>query len=108
MIAAKELELMKEEALLINIGRGGTIDEQALIEVLALGKLAGVGLDVFQTEPLPASSSLWQTERVIITPHYAGVSPRYDDRAMEIFLDNLSRYRAGEALVNVVDQERGY
>ena len=107
-IGKEELELMKDDACLINIGRGGTIDEEALFEVLERGKLSGVGLDVFEEEPLPETSPLWRQERVIITPHYAGLSPHYDKRAFEVFLENLGRYTRGQELTNVVDKERGY
>lgn len=107
-IAEEELELMKDDAVLINIGRGGTVDEDALLEYLEQGKLSGVGLDVFQQEPLPETSPLWNQERVIITAHYAGLSPRYDERAFAIFLDNLERYVKGEGLRNVVDKDLGY
>lgn len=107
-IAAEELELMKDNACLINIGRGGTIDEEALCEVLEQGKLSGVGLDVFEEEPLPETSPLWTQERVIITPHYAGLSPHYDERAFEIFLENLGRYVEGQELTHVVDKSLGY
>ena len=107
-IGKKELELMKDSACLINIGRGGTIDEAALLAALNQGKFRGVGLDVFEEEPLPESSAFWEQERVMITPHYSGLSPRYHERAFEIFLENLRRYSAGEALINVVDKQLGY
>ncbi|NLF00795.1 MAG: D-2-hydroxyacid dehydrogenase [Anaerolineales bacterium] len=108
MIGARELGVMKRTAIIINIGRGGTIDEPALIAALQEGRIAGAGLDVFETEPLPSSSPLWAMDNVIITAHYAGLTPRYDERALGIFLDNLRRYRAGEPLRNVVDKELGY
>ncbi len=108
LIAKKELELMKQDACLINIGRGGTIDEDALLKVLNEGKLRGVGLDVFEQEPLELESGLWNADRVLISPHYSGLSPRYDERAFAIFFENLKRYKAGEALINVVDKTLGY
>ena len=108
LIGKRELELMKHEACLINIGRGGTLDEAALTEALAVGKFKGVGLDVFEEEPLPEGSPLWNQERVIITSHYAGSSPQYHERAFEIFLDNLERFQAGKGLVNEVDKNLGY
>ena len=107
-ISRKELELMKADACLINIGRGGLIDEDALLNVLKQGKLRGVGLDVFEQEPLASTSPLWQQERVIITSHYAGLSPNYHKRVIRLFLENLKRYRAKEALLNVVDKTLGY
>lgn len=108
VIGEWELALMKEECVLINIGRGGTIDETALLEALGAGKLRGVGLDVFEEEPLPKASPLWTQERVIITAHYAGASPNYHERAFRIFLDNLRRYLGGKDLINVVDKQLGY
>jgi phosphoglycerate dehydrogenase-like enzyme len=99
---------MKNTAYLVNIGRGGTIQEQALIKALRDGWIAGAGLDVFAEEPLPATSPLWAMQNVIITAHYAGITPHYDERALAIFLDNLRRYRAGEPLRNVVDKVEGY
>ncbi|MEN9936561.1 MAG: hypothetical protein RLZZ387_3140 [Chloroflexota bacterium] len=108
MIGEAEIGAMKPGAYLVNIGRGGTVDEDALADAIRAGRLAGAALDVFAEEPLPPSSPLWDLERVIITAHYAGNTPAYDDRAMEIFLDNLRRYRAGEPLRNVVDKREGY
>jgi phosphoglycerate dehydrogenase-like enzyme len=108
MIGERELQAMKPTAYLINIGRGGIVDEGDLIRALEGGWIAGAGLDVFEKEPLPESSPLWSMENVIITAHYAGFNPHYDERAMAIFLDNLRRYRAGEPLRNVVDKKLGY
>ncbi len=108
MIGERELRAMKPTAYLVNIGRGGTVDESALVRALEEGWIAGAGLDVFETEPLPEDSPLWRMENVIVTAHYAGFNPHYDERAMAIFLDNLRRYRAGEPLRNVVDKKLGY
>jgi phosphoglycerate dehydrogenase-like enzyme len=108
MIGERELRAMRKTAYLVNIGRGGTIQEQALVEALREGRIAGAGLDVFETEPLPPDSPLWGMPNVIITAHYAGSTPHYDERATAIFLDNLRRYQAGEPLRNVVDKEAGY
>jgi phosphoglycerate dehydrogenase-like enzyme len=105
MIGERELGAMKPGAFLVNVGRGKLIDEAALIRALREGWIAGAGLDVFETEPLPTDSPLWDMANVIITAHYAGGSPRYYERAMPIFLDNLRRYRAGEALRNLVDKQ---
>lgn len=104
----KAFDAMKSGAYLINIGRGGTIDEAALIAALQSGKVAGAGLDVFEEEPLPADSPLWGMENVLITPHSSGATPHYNERAFAIFLDNLKRYKAGESLRNVVDKTQGY
>ncbi len=108
LIGERELRLMKREAYLINVARGGVVDEAALIRALREGWIAGAGLDVFEHEPLAPDSPLWEMPGVIITGHYGGVTPAYDDRAFEIFLDNLHRYRAGEPLRNVVDKRLGY
>lgn len=108
MIDAARLALLKPTAYLVNIGRGGTVDEEALVAALSAKRLAGAGLDVFETEPLPESSPLWDLENVIITPHYSGITPRYVERLMEIFLDNLERYFADRPLRNLVDRGRGY
>jgi D-2-hydroxyacid dehydrogenase (NADP+) len=108
LIGERELRAMKPTAYIVNIGRGDIIDEGALIRALQEGWIAGAGLDVFETEPLPQDSSLWDMENVVVTGHYAGATPRYDERAMAIFLDNLQRYKAGEPLRNVVDKKLGY
>jgi phosphoglycerate dehydrogenase-like enzyme len=108
MIAERELRAMKTSSIIVNIGRGGTVEEPALIQALREGWIAGAGLDVFEEEPLPDESSLWELDNVIITSHYAGVTPHYHERALEIFLDNLQRYAAGESLRNVVDKDLGY
>ena len=102
------IEQMKPSAYLINIGRGGTVDEDALIEALLTGKIAGAGLDVFAVEPLPATSPLWEMPNVIITGHYSGETPHYNERALAIFIDNLERYANGRPLRNLVDKKRGY
>jgi D-2-hydroxyacid dehydrogenase (NADP+) len=108
MIGERELRAMKPTAHIVNIGRGGTIQEDALVRALEEGWIAGAGLDVFEEEPLPASSPLWDMENVIITAHYSGATPHYNERALAIFLDNLGRYQAGQPLRNVVDKELGY
>jgi D-2-hydroxyacid dehydrogenase (NADP+) len=108
LIGAAELRAMKPTAYLVNIGRGGTVDEAALVRALEEQWIAGAALDVFAEEPLPASSPLWAIENAIITGHYAGSTPKYNERAMAIFLDNLRRYRSGEPLRNVVDKQAGY
>jgi len=108
MIGERELRAMKQTAYVVNTGRGSTIREPALIRALQEGWIAGAGLDVFETEPLPDDSPLWAMDNVIITSHCADVTPHYGERAMKIFLDNLQRYRAGEPLRNVVDKRIGY
>jgi D-2-hydroxyacid dehydrogenase (NADP+) len=107
MIGAAELRAMRPSAYLINIGRGGTVDEPALVRALREGWIAGAGLDVFVEEPLPADSPLWDMENVIITGHYSGNTPEYNRRATDILLENLRRYQAGEPLHNLVDKRTG-
>jgi phosphoglycerate dehydrogenase-like enzyme len=108
LIGAPELAVMKSSAYLINIGRGGLVDEEALAAALAHGGLAGAGLDVFETEPLPRDSRLWDLPNVVVTPHLAGSSPRSHDRLVDLFCENLRRYLAGAELLNVVDKAAGY
>lgn len=108
MLGEGELRSMKPEAVIVNIARGAVIEEGALVRALREGWIAGAALDVFQQEPLPPESELWGMENVIVTPHIAGGTPRYMERAVDLFCDNLRRYLSGEPLRNVVDPERGY
>lgn len=107
-IGEQEFACMKDGVILINIGRGGTIEEPAMIAALRSGKLRAAGLDVFETEPLPEDSPLWEMENVLLTPHYSGLTPRYNERLFEIFIDNLRRFQNGAELRNVVDKRLGY
>lgn len=108
MISTQEFELMKPSAYLINVGRGGTIDEDALNEALDQNRLRGAAIDVFEIEPLPAESPLWKNEKVFITAHNAGASNRYNERALDLFITNLKKYVNGEELLNLVDKKLGY
>jgi phosphoglycerate dehydrogenase-like enzyme len=99
---------MKPTAYLINVGRGEIVDEQALVRALEERWIAGAGLDVFATEPLPADSRLWELPNVIFSPHVAGGMEDYVERATEVFCENLRRYLSGKRLLNVVNKERGY
>ena len=105
MIDADVLSAMKSEAFIINIARGGVIKEADLIAALDAGTIAGAGLDVFGTEPLPSDSPFWERANVIVTPHIGGVSDRYHKDAMPLVAKNLQAYAAGgsDALFNVVD-----
>jgi phosphoglycerate dehydrogenase-like enzyme len=108
MIGEAELAAMKPTAVIVNIARGAVIDQEALVRALKGGRIGGAALDVTEPEPLPPDSELWGLENVMITPHISGGTPRYMDRAIELFCDNLRRYLAGEPLRNVVDPSRGY
>jgi len=109
MFGREQFARMKKSAMFINIGRGGLVDEQALTEALASGEIAGAGLDVFETEPLPADSPLWSMDNVIITPHTAGGSSKYHERAFEIALQNMGSYlQSGVPSVNLVDYVKQY
>jgi phosphoglycerate dehydrogenase-like enzyme len=108
LIGEEELRQMKPSAYLINISRGQVIDQGALVRALQEGWIAGAALDVFDPEPLPSESPLWQMEQVIITPHISGVAERQNERITAIFCDNLRRYLAGQLLHNLVDPKLGY
>ncbi len=108
LIGERELRSMKPTAYLINVGRGEIVDEQALVRALEERWIAGAGLDVFATEPLPADSRLWELPNVIFSPHVAGGMEDYVERATEVFCENLRRYLSGKRLLNVVNKERGY
>jgi phosphoglycerate dehydrogenase-like enzyme len=108
LIGAAELRAMKPSAYLVNIARGPIVDEAALAQALRRGWIAGAGLDVFEQEPLPADSPLWALENVLISPHVAGFTPRYDERATALFAENLDRYLSDKPLLNLVDKARGY
>jgi phosphoglycerate dehydrogenase-like enzyme len=103
-----EFNLMKKTALYINVGRGSTTCESALIEALKAGRIGGALLDVTEKEPLPPDSPLWDIPNVIITGHYAGMHPDYAELALETALDNLRRYVRGEPLKNRIDKKAGY
>ena len=102
------LNEMQSHAVLINIGRGGVVDEEALIAALQNQRIGGAALDVTETEPLPQGSPLWGMDNVVITPHQSGISERYMERAIDVFCLNLKAYLKEETLPNLVDKERGY
>lgn len=99
---------MKPGAVIIDVSRGGVIDEAPLVHALETGTLKGAALDVFAIEPLPAVHVLWGFSNVIITPHCSSVYEGWDLKSVEMFSDNLWRYRKGEALTNIVNPQRGY
>lgn len=102
----ERIRKMKRSAFLINVGRGVIIDLADLTAALQTGEIAGAGLDVFEIEPLPGDHPLWRMPNVIITPHCAAASPRVPERHLEVLLDNLRRFVAGQPLVNVVDKRQ--
>jgi phosphoglycerate dehydrogenase-like enzyme len=109
LLGRAELDLLPRHAGVVNLGRGPVIDNDALADKLRKGELAGAVLDVFPEEPLPASSPLWATPNLIMSPHCAvDDATSYAERALDLFLGNLKRYVAGRALVNVVDTKLGY
>jgi phosphoglycerate dehydrogenase-like enzyme len=99
---------MKRSAYLINIGRGVIVDLADLAAALRAGEIAGAGLDVFETEPLPVDHPLWAMPNVIITPHVAGASPRIAERHLAVLLENVRRFARGEPLTNVADKRRWF
>jgi D-3-phosphoglycerate dehydrogenase len=108
LIDRERLAIMKPTAILVNIARGGIVDESALADALRAGGLAGAGLDVCETEPLPPDSPLWDVPNLIITPHCAGLSHHRMRKLLDFFCENLRRYQAGRPLLNLVDQRKGY
>ena len=108
LIGEAELAAMKPNAVIVNIARGRVIDQDALVRALRNGGIAGAALDVTTPEPLPSDHELWGLSNVMITPHISGGTPRYMERAIDLFCDNLRRYVEGEPLRNVVDPARGY
>ncbi|HEX7547091.1 MAG TPA: D-2-hydroxyacid dehydrogenase [Gemmatimonadaceae bacterium] len=109
LLTAGRLAVLPPGAIVCNVGRGALIDEPALAAALHLGRLRGAVLDVFSREPLASDSPLWHLPQVLQTPHVAGVSPRlFWGRLSALFLDNFTRYRAGDPLRNLVDKQAGY
>jgi phosphoglycerate dehydrogenase-like enzyme len=108
MIDADALAAMKPGAWLINVARGRLVDERALLRALQEGHIGGAVLDTFAEEPLPASSPFYDLPNVIVTPHTSWSSGRVLDRSVSLFADNLSRFAAGQPLLNVVDPAAGY
>lgn len=110
MIGENQFRRMKKTAWFINVARGPIVDERALERALKEGWIAGAGLDVFEKEPLPEDSPLWDLENVIITPHIAGPTPHYMDRLMDLFIDNLEAFVEGrtDEMANVIDYDKQY
>lgn len=107
-IADAEFAAMKKNAVIINIGRGPTVDERAMIEALLDNRIRGAALDVFDQEPLPQGHPFYSMENVLLSPHCADHTPDWLDNAMRFFLTQLERFKQGDALLNVVDKAMGY
>jgi phosphoglycerate dehydrogenase-like enzyme len=108
LISEAELAVMKPTAHIINIGRGGVVDQAALFTALQERHLAGVAMDVFAEEPLPPGSPFWRMPTVVVTPHIGGISAAYQNRAINLFAENLRRYLEGVTLLNRFDIMKGY
>ncbi len=102
LLSTDEFETMREDAYVINVGRGPVVDEEALIEALESDRIAGAGLDVFETEPLPEESPLWDHEDVIVSPHKGSATNRYHLDIADLVMENVRRFRSGEELKNRV------
>ncbi len=108
LIDQQAFAAMKESTVLIDVSRGGIVNQQALIDALASGKMKAAALDVFETEPLPPDNPLWEIENALISPHCSSVFDGWELDSLDMFSDNLSRWKKGEPLENVVDPDRGY
>jgi phosphoglycerate dehydrogenase-like enzyme len=105
---AERFSKMRSDACLINVGRGPLIDAAALTAALRDHRIGGAALDVFEREPLPADSPLWDLENLLITPHTAGLTEKLWERHYQLFSENLRRYLAHQPLLGVVDKNKGY
>ena len=108
LLNAERIALMKPDSFLINVGRGPQVDEAALASALRRRRIAGAALDVFEQEPLPPDSPLWNLDNLLITPHTAGLTAKLWDRHYDLFSDNLRRYVSRQPLRYVVDKRKGY
>ncbi len=108
LVGRKQLEALKKHSYLVNVSRGAVVDEDALLDALLEGKLLGAGLDVFVDEPLPENHPFYEIPNMIISPHVAGFSEHYRERAFDLFMINLEKYIAGDDLYNTYDKKRGY
>jgi phosphoglycerate dehydrogenase-like enzyme len=108
LIGEDEFAVMKPTAILVNIARGQLVDEQALLAALTSNRILGAGLDAFHQEPLPRDHPLWSMPNVLISPHTAAFAYEYWAPVVDVFLDNVERFRRGVPLRNVVDKSLGY
>ena len=108
LLGPAEFHAMKPGVIVADVSRGGVIDQNALLQAMESGTIAGAALDVFETEPLPVDSLLWTSENTIISPHSSSVYDGWADASFDLFLNNLERWMSGKDLVNIVDPTRGY
>ena len=108
LIGSAEFAAMKPSAVFINVGRGSSVDETAMIYALEHGRIRGAALDVYETEPLPAGHPFYRLENVLLSPHCADHTPGFNELDMDLFMQNLRRFLNGEPLMNVVDKAAGY
>ncbi|MEX2528296.1 MAG: D-2-hydroxyacid dehydrogenase [Gemmatimonadota bacterium] len=108
ILSRERISTLRPDAVVVNVGRGKLLDEAALVEALQEGRIRGAALDVFHTEPLPPESLLWRLPNVLLTPHVSGVSRDFWRREVDLIVENLKRFLAGESLLNLVDRQRGY
>ena len=108
MFGAEEFAAMKPTAVLVNVGRGRLVDEDALVRALRDRRLGGAAIDAFEREPLPDDHPLWTLPNVLVSPHVAAFGTDYWKPAVDLFLENVARYTAGEPLRNIVDKRSGY
>ena len=108
LIGDTEFAVMKKTAVVINVGRGPTVDEGAMIKALSQRRIRGAALDVFDQEPLPPGHPFYSLENVLLSPHCADHTPDWLDNAMRFFIAQFERFRQGQPLLNVVDKKLGY
>lgn len=108
LLGPDEFNQLKDGCVLVDVSRGGIVQEAALVNALEQGRLSGAGLDVFETEPLPENNLLWSFENVVISPHCSSVYAGWEKVSAKLFADNLSRWRNQQQLENIVDPAKGY
>lgn len=108
ILSRERMAALRPDAVVVNVGRGKLLDEDALVEALQARRIRGAALDVFHSEPLPPESPLWRLPNVLITPHVSGVSRDFWRREVDLIVENVKRFLAGQSLRNLVDRQRGY
>ncbi len=108
LLGAEEFGRIRPGAVMVDVSRGGVVVESEMVAALRDGRLKGAALDVFETEPLPPDSPLWTMPNVLLTPHCSAIYDGWQEKSVEMFCENLARFRRGEPLVSIVDPERGY